>query len=342
MDTQGKREVEKVAMKPKEIALARSRAYSLFSRLFFEGLSQEILPIVKQLPEFADLEEQEAAEWASEYHQMFSMNVFPYETIFRDEGGLLGGDVTEAVTSFYQSIGFPQPNNGSSDHIGIELSALAFLCGAESDAHSDEMAHEAQRMIHSQRRFLDEHLLCWLPALVKSIRNQKNTFYTQIADMLLELALEHRSAIGDDLMNPSAAFTLPEQADLLKQEKTGLKEIASYLLTPAYTGFYLSREDIKALGNRFRLPRGFGKRSQVLTNLLRTAVDYEALSSVLEALYEFAGDWRKFYSEIGASSSVEAITDLWDERLAHTQALLEKIASAAEQEKIIADDSGEE
>jgi putative dimethyl sulfoxide reductase chaperone len=254
--------------------------------------------------------------------------------------------VSEIVATFYDSVAFPQSDNSGADHIGIELSALAFLCGAESDAHEDEMAHEAQRMIHFQRRFLDEHLLCWLPTLVKAISNQDNRFYTQLAEMLLKLALDHRAALGDDLMNSAPPFTLPEQVDLLGQEKTGLKEIANYLLTPAYTGFYLSREDINRLGNRFRLPRGFGKRSQVLTNLFRTAVDYEALTSVLKAVHDLADDWRKFYNEIEASSALKPIIVVWDERLADTQALLEKIlekiGSAAEQEALFVDDSGEE
>jgi TorA maturation chaperone TorD len=329
-------------MNHKEIALARSRAYNLFSRLLLEGLSQDVFPIVKQLPEFTDLEEQDSAEWAAIYYQIFSMNVFPYETIFRGEAGLLGGPVTENVAHFYDSIGFPQPDDGNADHMGIELSALAYLCGAESDAHDDDMLHEAHRMIHFQRRFLDEHLLCWLPVLVKAIINQGNTFYKQLSVLLLKLTLEHRQSLGDDLMNPSVPFTLPERTNLLGQEKTGLRDIADYLLTTAYTGFYLSQEDIKKIGNRFRIPRGFGKRSQVLTNLLRTAVDYDSLDGILEALHEFAADWRRFYGAIEFGASVKPMIALWDEHLAQTQTLLEQIRTAVAEQKLVFKDIAEE
>ena len=317
-------------MNHSEIALARSRAYNLFSTLLAEGLTEEHYLIVKQLPEFAELEEQDTAEWAATHHQLFRMNIFPYETIFRDVDGLLGGHFSETVAQFYHSIGFSPSQDDNADSIATELSALAFLCGAESDAHDDELPHEAQRMRHFQRRILDEHLLCWLPALSKAIINQGNTFYSTVADMLLKLALEHRATLGDDLLNPSQAFTLPETPELLSQDKTGLRDIAQYLLTPAYSGFYLSQEDIKNIGNRFSIPRGFGKRLQILTNLMRTASDYDALDSVLKALQEVAQDWREFYTKIETQSSIEQIISVWDSRLEKTDNLLEEISSAIE------------
>jgi TorA maturation chaperone TorD len=332
-------------MNHNEIALARSRAYSLFSHLLAEGLTEDSFSIVKTLPEFADLEAQDEREWAAAHYQLFRMNVFPYETIFLGEDGLLGGRITETVASFYSSIGFSPSENDSADSIAIELSALAFLCAAESDAHNDDMPHEAQGMKHFQGRFLDEHLLCWLPALVKAISNQGNIFYSILADMLLKLVLDHRATIGDDLLNPLQSFTLCETPKILSEDKTGLKDIAEYLLIPAYSGFYLSQEDIRKIGNRFRLPRGFGKRLQVLTNLLRTAADYEILDSVLDALYEFAADWRDFYEQIESQYSIEAIASVisvWDKRLLETQELLEQIKAALEQEKLKVGDTTED
>jgi len=327
-------------MNQTEIAIARSRAYQLFSDLFLHGLTETNLPIVREVSELAEQipSALDSDALAAAHYQLFGMNVFPYETIFLDTDGLLGGTISSSVSSFYQEIGFPVSEQENADHLGVELALLDFLCGAEADALSDKLPHEARRMRHFQRRFLDEHLLRWLPGLTMALQQQMQPFFAALATMTLELALNHRAALDEDLMNPPATFSLPESPDILNQEKTSLKDITAWLLTPVYTGFYLSRDDIGRMGDRYRLPRGFGQRQQTLTNLMRTAVDYDAFGDVLAALQELTEQWQAFYQAIGGQP---AVTDIWLERLRQTQVLLKQVQTAAQEQHINIDELSE-
>ncbi|HFQ92410.1 MAG TPA: hypothetical protein ENK32_00240, partial [Anaerolineae bacterium] len=95
-------------MKPTEIAQARSRSYQLLSRLFLQGVTPEILSMVQAAPELAAAlpDPVDFDELAAVHYQLFGMNVFPYESIFLDDSGLLGGRVTDGVIRSYGRFGF--------------------------------------------------------------------------------------------------------------------------------------------------------------------------------------------------------------------------------------------
>ncbi|MFN2252731.1 MAG: molecular chaperone TorD family protein, partial [Candidatus Promineifilaceae bacterium] len=107
-------------MTPHELALARSRTYRLFGLLFLRGIDEQTRPTLPAVPELAQLaaglEENEAA---AEHYQLTAVSVFPYESIFLDPSGLLGGDVSERVSAIYAQNGFEPP--ADADHIGSEL-----------------------------------------------------------------------------------------------------------------------------------------------------------------------------------------------------------------------------
>ena len=145
---------------------------------------------------------------------------------------------------------------------------------------------------------------------------------------MLELASEHRSALAEDLMSAQSGFQLPTVPDVLADEKTGLKEIARYLLTPTYSGFYLSRDDLSRLASGLGIPRGFGSREQMLTNLLRAAADYEQLALLAERLGSFLDSWIGFYAELsGDERPLTPFAAPWLERLRLTQALLARVVA---------------
>lgn len=308
-------------MNEHERTLAFSRAYALFSDIFQQGVSTD----TASLFEIAD--DKSESEYRAEHYQLFGRNVFPFEAIFLGTDGLLGGEITESVTAFYQSVGFSAPIDESADHISVQLSLMAFLSGAESDALADNVTHQIQRMRQLQRYFLDEHLLRWLPACVSAIQQQGESDYLDIASQLLALVIEHRVHLGDDLMMTESAFQLPDVPDLINDEKTSLRDIASYLLTHSYTGFFLSTDDIKRLGAQFRLPHGFGKRQQILTNLLRTASDYGAFGEVIASFKQMAERWLAFYE--GLEHLPSPIKNEWIGRLKMSIELLDRINQLA-------------
>lgn len=315
-------------------ATARSRTYDLFARLYLHGITPDLPPILGAVPDLsAHIPAHFDADEAAAAHQhLFRFNVFPHENIFLDAESLLGGRVSDSVWDFYRQAGFqPQRSDSGPDHIGNELALLAFLTGAEADAWEDDETAQIPRLQALQRRFLDDHLLRWLPALVQAIRQQEQPFFSTLADLTLAFTLDHRAALGDDLLARPLDFTLPPLPALLDDDKTGLKEIAAYLLTPAYSGIYLSRDDIGRLGRAQQLPRGFGERKQMLTNLLRAAAEYDSLAATLDELQKTVQNWQRNFSEMAAPApSIAAISSVWQTRLTATDALLQRLRASAD------------
>ncbi len=312
-------------MRPQESARFNSRAYHLFSQVMLNGMTKDILPIINTLPELSEIEPQAVDDWKADHYALFNMNVFPYETVFLTEDGLLGGELSESVARAYYEGDFRTEDGETADHIGNELAFMAFLCSVEADAREDDVIQAIYYMTHLQRQFLDKHLLCWLPSLVLAIHQQGDERFSVIADLTLDLTLTHRQSLGDDSMHPTQPLTLPPAPNILDNENTGLSDIAEFLLTPVYSGFYLSRDDITRIGKQFQLPRGFGKRHQMLTKLLNTAIEHATIDDLMESLQVDINIARDFYSQ---RVSDKRFSEAWITRLDETTQFLQMIRDA--------------
>jgi TorA maturation chaperone TorD len=321
------------------LALARSRAYDLLGQLYLTGITADNLDRVQAVPELS----QEVAlpfdadDAAADHHHLFGFNVYPYQSLFLDPAGLLGGPVAERVALSYRRFGF-QPGTGaeSADHIGIELGLLAFLNAAEAEALESGEPEIARRMRARQIRgrqlaFLDQHLLRWVGPLKLAIGQQDQPFYSALAEVTFDLAQEQAADLYSEFGRPQNgeefAWTHP---NLLEDDGTGLKEIAEYLLTPIYSGIYLSRDDIGRLARQRGVPRGFGDRQVILLNLLRSAAKYEALGEVIDGLEGMAGQWEAAYSQMMPSPGVGRPAAMWRTRAAGTVVLLGQMRSRIE------------
>ena len=283
---------------PVTAALARERTYRLFGRLYLGGLSSSLLPLVRALPGLTEWVPAavDADMAAADHHHLFRFNLFPYQSIFLDAEGLLGGAESNRVRRSYRSCGFAVKNDGNPDHVGHELGLMAFLCGAERDAWEDGEDEMARRIRRRQRDFLQSHLLLWIFPFVLAVGQQRQPFYEALAELTMDLVYDHALALGNDGTFPQPdSFRLPEPPALLEEKKTGLKEIAAYLATPPYAGLFLSRDAIGRLGRQLEIPRGFGDRRQTLVNLMRSAAQYEAFPALIQALQEVAGEWMAAY-----------------------------------------------
>jgi putative dimethyl sulfoxide reductase chaperone len=273
----------------------------------------------------------DADEAAAGHHLLFGLNVFPYEALFRDQSGLLGGAVSEAVAASYRQAGYaPATAASSPDHAGYELGLLAFLCGAEADAVRDGLRATVERVQGLQRDFLGQHLLAWLPPLAVAIREQDGArsayhpFYAALAELALALVDEHVTVLG----GLPAHWALPPAPPLLASEKTGLKQIAAYLLAPGYSGLYLSRDAIGELARALDLPHGFGGRQQMMANLLRAAAQYGQMAPLVAQLRQVSGRWQGSYRSL-AGTALAPYAAAWEERVALTRQLLAEIGRRA-------------
>ena len=313
---------------PGQVARARHHTYLLLGRLFVEGVNDELLPYVRAIPELASAlpDSPDMDEVAADYQHLFGFNLFPYESIFLDSSGLSGGAISEAVQRICEGAGYTAGIAATSpDHLGAELSFMAFLAGGEAEAWDSNLAAVARQMEQRQRDFLQEHLLRWLLPLVLAVRQQEEPFFTALANLTLDFVHSHYASLGA----PAAIdFRLPAPPTLLDNEKTGLKEIAAYLTTPLYSGVYLSRDDIGRLARQQRLPRGFAGREQMLVNVLRSAVQYDTLPALVVALQSFSDGWQKAYADVANTyPELRPWATAWQARANKTVRLLTQIRS---------------
>ncbi len=304
-------------MTPAELALARQRTYDLFGRLFLDGISPDQLPQLDEVPELAALASlRDPDQAAADHFQLISVTLFPYESIFRDPSGLLGGPLSEAISAVYQQNGCDILSDA--DHIGHELRFMARLCAAEASAHAEGEPQAAASWHSRQRSFLSAHILTWLPPLVTAIEASGDLFYSSLANLTLDLCADHL----DTAVPPGAPFNLPAAPDLAGEE-SGLKEIARALTTPPYSGLFLSRDAISALARRHDLPRGFGDRAQLLTNLLRTAGQYNHAAAIISDLSATCRSWSDSYqAQADRYPALLPWIRPWRERAAQTAAAL--------------------
>ena len=286
---------------PVQVAQAHHRSYALLSELFLRGITKTTLPTVQavfdlgeHLPDPIDID-----ALAADHYQLFGFNVFPFESIFLDGSGLLGGAVTEEVRHALQSFSFATDvSSHPPDHIGQELAAMAYLSMAEAEAIEKNQLDTAVSIQHHQLTFLQTHLLRWLVPFVLAIKAQGNEFYTAVAELALALVNHHYEILVGEVDPNLPSQPLPHAPNILDNDKTGLKEIAKYFITPIYSGLYLSRDNIANLARHLDLPRGFGDRQQLLTNLMRTAVQYDQFPQVLELLNTAVLRWQTNYATL--------------------------------------------
>lgn len=322
-----------------ELALARSRGYGFLSHLWLHGVTPDVAEIVALVPDLGaalgavpvDLDQLAAA-----HQQILGFDVFPFQSIFLDPSGLLGGAETDRVLGAYAQAGFAFATADTpGDHVGHQLAFLAFLCGAEADAWEDGVAATAQRVQGVQAAFLRQHLLRWIVPLVLAVKQQAHPLFTALADLTLAQAADHTqdlaaavaAAVAVDLLAPAALFALPKLPDLLADEKTSLKDIGELLLRPVFSGLYLSRDDLARLGRSLDLPRGFGDRGQMLTNLMRAAVTYELWETLIREVRGRAEAWREAYVTLGVESPVLAeFVRPWIGQIDHILVTLDSLA----------------
>jgi TorA maturation chaperone TorD len=259
--------------------------------------------------------------------RFFGLNLFPYETLFVTAERELGHETTQQVAHTYLESGFDGGSMGGADHIGHELAFVAFLCGAEADTWTDDKRELARNIQRREADFLHEHLLRWMAPLSVAVRQRGDAFYTAVVAFLQDFLASHAA----DLPLPTSVTPLPQLPDILTNPDTRLKGIARFLLTPAYTGFVLTRDDLNQWGRTLDLPRGFGSRRQMLQTLLESAGRYEQWENLVTLLNAHWAHWAEAYeSDHGRVAMLRPYIMLWQDRLSHTRSFLAQLHAQAQ------------
>lgn len=110
----------------------------------------------------------------------------PHGSVWLDESRSVMGESTAALEALYAEAGFELDEgfHSTPDHIAAELEFLYLLTFRENEARrADDPAAVAQAL-SLRRRFLDEHLGCWIAAFTAAIQaGAQCAFYRTLAEL---------------------------------------------------------------------------------------------------------------------------------------------------------------
>ena len=113
-----------------------------------------------------------AAEYARIFLGMSRSPVAPYESVYTSETGLLMQEARDEVLAVYRSEGLDKlPSwKESEDHIALELEFMAVLGDRIVTAAEAADEAEVERLLSTQRNFLEDHLASWAPLMTADLR----------------------------------------------------------------------------------------------------------------------------------------------------------------------------
>ncbi len=126
-------------------------------------------------------------ELSVEYTRLFlgpGRHISPYESVWRENGGMHWGKSTTEVKNFIETLGlnYTEDWKGLPDHIGVEFELMKKLVEHEREACIGKDMKTVRLCIEIQKRFMDEHIFKWVPGFCeKVIEESREDFYKQIA-----------------------------------------------------------------------------------------------------------------------------------------------------------------
>lgn len=107
----------------------------------------------------------------------------PYESHYRATDAETGARLTALVEQEYATAGVHLNSavGAPPDHAAVELEFMAFLCDAEGRAWEGKLLGDCTRVLERQRRFLQNHLVRWLPSFARAVaETDRQGFYTTV------------------------------------------------------------------------------------------------------------------------------------------------------------------
>jgi len=165
-----------------------------------------------------------------------------------------------------------------------------------------------------------DELRRWVPAFCCAVRDMESPLGDSVAAGLERLlpGNGHCSAVYEPL--PGRA---PDLTDL----STSLRDLVDWLCTPARSGLFISSPVLEHIARQAGVPRGFGSRRRIMTQLLEAAARYDKTALVFSALQEVVECHRgRFGAAPWRTGVLRAATEPWCERLAETSVLLQDLS----------------
>lgn len=298
--------------------VAGARVMRLLAGLVDSGPTAAVFEAWSVFPELAEIwpGSGDADADAATHQEIFGFGLLPYAGVFLDDVQH-EGRCPDEVAHRYRDAGFdPESDDLRPDHLATELRFLAHLLEAGPRGAAEAAG------------FLDGHLLAWLPPF--AFAAERSPVYGPVVRFLLDWVLEQRRRIALRLgIAATAARALPmdptDSRSIIEDDRTGVREIASFLTTPVHCGFYVGRSDIALLSHDARAPGGFGGRRLMMENLLRSAAHYDGLDTVFDRLDALAEDNASRWADLLDDPGVGPWAVAWRERIATTRGVLREM-----------------
>ena len=317
-------------------------ALRLLGNFWLEEIGAEAVQTIKALPELAQTAPNIDAgiidDLAVEYQRLFGFNLPPYESVFIDPSAMLMAPATARVQRLYQQGQWRQPlhlRSGASDHLGLELLALAEWL----ETGRYDLANQLQTA----------HLALWAPLFVLTLRRLKpHAFYRTLGELTLELVL---TTLPEVVVAPDRLFPdLPPapvykgSGDEMNDNRTdsetdeptlSLRGVIKHFLPARDFGLFLTREDVARISQALDLPLVMGERFRMLDSLFRLAGQYDLISALFEQFEQMITEAGTTYEQVAMEHpNWRPYAQAWRGRLRRTQALFEEF------EQIIAGHEG--
>ncbi len=195
----------------------------------------------------------------STYTDLFSLQLYPYASVYLGSEGMLGGEARDRVAGFWRALNLVPP--AEADHLATLLSLYA-----ELRERTEEEAEPARRsaLDRARRALLWEHLLPWVPLYAHKMQAIADDFYGSWASLL-------ESSLYGEIESDTSARSLPlhlrEALPLADPRKEGAQSFIAALLAPVRSGLIVVRSDLARAACHLGLGLRQGERRFVLESL---------------------------------------------------------------------------
>jgi putative dimethyl sulfoxide reductase chaperone len=308
----------------------RARLYALLARLLLDEPDRPLARYLRGLPGLAEYIPRDAelddwlADMRAEHQRLFGLNIYPYESIFRDRELMLNSAATQRFAALYEACGFAPAARlraGAPDHLGVELALMAELA---TRAPRDPAARaHTSALLHG-------HLAAWLPACAEAIgRVARAPLHRALAEIAVELVLGELAEWDPPPPHPQPLSPAWERGSGGEGADNGLDlhQIVRSLLTPDEVGIFICRADMAAAGHALGLPAPVAERGQMLLGLFEAAGRFEMVPALLGELGDRLRAADATYARLAAAHPAWGPHGrAWRGRVANGLALLEGLA----------------
>jgi TorA maturation chaperone TorD len=156
-----------------------------------------------------DNQEKTVEKLRSEYTRLYlgpgDLKAPPWESVYVSKKRQLFDENTLKVRNFYRSQGFlpAEYPRVADDHIALECAFMAKLGERAIEAYGAGNVELAKMAFDASKRFLEEHLLVWLPGYIADLSEVGNAdFYPIMAKLAFEFMLVDRLLLEELVDEP--------------------------------------------------------------------------------------------------------------------------------------------